>query len=49
MADKAINVEEQVEKLIGRGMDMDKGIDKAKEVLLDIGYYRLDFTGILLK
>lgn len=39
----AITVEDQIIKLIGRGMDMDLGEEKAKEVLLDIGYYRLGF------
>ena len=43
MGEKAITIEEQVQKLIGRGMVMDLGKDKAKEVLLDIGYYRLGF------
>jgi len=39
----AITVEEQVAKLVGRGMVMDLGGKKAKEILLDIGYYRLGF------
>ncbi len=43
MAKKAITVEEQIEKLKGRGMIMDMGEEKAKEILLDIGYYRLGF------
>lgn len=30
-------------KLVGRGMVMDLGENKAKEILLDIGYYRLGF------
>lgn len=39
----ATTVEDQVAKLVGRGMVMDLGEDKAKEILLDIGYYRLGF------
>ena len=42
MADKATTVEEQISQLEKRGMKLgDK--DKAKENLLDIGYYRLGF------
>ena len=42
MADKATTVEEQISQLAIRGMKLgDK--DKAKENLLDIGYYRLGF------
>lgn len=40
---KAITVEAQIQKLISRCMVMDLGEEKAKEILLDIGYYRLGF------
>ena len=43
MGNTAITIDQQIEKLIGRGMVMDLGIEKAKEILLDIGYYRLGF------
>nr|WP_321229668.1 Abi family protein [uncultured Psychroserpens sp.] len=43
MGGVAIDIDKQIEKLQGRGMDMDLGIEKAKEVLMDIGYYRLGF------
>ncbi len=43
MGEKATTVDDQIEKLVSRGMVMDLGIEKAKEVLLDIGYYRLGF------
>lgn len=43
MGKKATTVSQQIEKLKTRGMTMDWGDDKAKEVLLDIGYYRLGF------
>lgn len=44
MANKATTVEEQIELLRSRGMlIIDDEIDKAKEYLLDIGYYRLGF------
>jgi abortive infection bacteriophage resistance protein len=43
MAGKATSVEDQMEKLRKRGMDLDMGDDKIKEILLDIGYYRLGF------
>lgn len=43
MGKKATTVEEQIMKLVGRGMVMDLGENKAKEILLDIGYYRLGF------
>ena len=36
-------VDEQIKKLIERGMLLDQGEDKAKEILLDIGYFRLGF------
>ncbi len=39
----ATTVEEQIKILTDRGMVLDWGEDKAKEVLLDIGYYRLGF------
>ncbi len=39
----ATTIEEQIEKLAKRGMNFDCGIEKAKEHLLDIGYYRLGF------
>ena len=43
MGKKATTVEEQIEKLKSRNMVMDLGENKAKEILLDIGYYRLGF------
>lgn len=43
MEKKATTVDEQLEKLETRGLIMDWGDDKAKEILLDIGYYRLGF------
>jgi abortive infection bacteriophage resistance protein len=43
MANKATTINEQVEKLKSRGLIFDSGIEKVKEVLLDIGYYRLGF------
>lgn len=42
MGNKATTVEEQIEILLHRGMSI-QDIDKAKEILLDIGYYRLGF------
>lgn len=39
----ATNTIEQIEKLQKRGMDLDYDIPKVKEILLDIGYYRLGF------
>lgn len=39
---KATTIEEQIEKLLSRGMVIDD-IEKAKENLLDIGYFRLGF------
>lgn len=42
MADIATNIEEQIELLESRGMKIDDK-EKAKENLLDIGYYRLGF------
>ncbi len=45
MGSKATTVEEQIEKLSSRGMifENEAEIIKAKEILLDIGYYRLGF------
>ena len=42
MADKATTVEDQILLLKKRGMEIDNET-KAKEILLDIGYYRLGF------
>lgn len=39
---RALNIDEQIELLKSRGVIFDD-IEKAKEVLLDIGYYRLGF------
>lgn len=43
MGKKATTVEVQIEKLRSRGMDLDIDVEKIKEHLLDIGYYRLGF------
>lgn len=43
MGAKATTVDEQISILKSRGMIIDMDIDKAKEILLDIGYYRLGF------
>lgn len=43
MGNVATTVKEQIQKLAERGMDFDWGIEKAEEILLDIGYYRLGF------
>ncbi|WP_299326232.1 Abi family protein [uncultured Maribacter sp.] len=43
MGKKATTVEEQITTLKKRGMLFDCGEEKAKEILLDIGYYRLGF------
>ena len=43
MGAKATTVDEQVDILEGRGMVIDMDVEKAKEILLDIGYYRLGF------
>lgn len=43
MGNTATTVEQQIQKLKDRGMVMDWGENKAKEILLDIGYYRLGF------
>lgn len=42
MGRKAITLDEQIELLRSRGMIIDD-VEKAKEVLLDVGYYRLGF------
>lgn len=39
---KAINIDEQISLLEHRGMIFDNK-EKAKEILLDVGYYRLGF------
>lgn len=45
MGSKATTVEKQIQQLSDRGMVFEEngGIEKAKEILLDIGYYRLGF------
>lgn len=43
MGNVATTVEEQIDKLCSRGMIMDLDIVKVKEILLDIGHYRLGF------
>ncbi len=43
MGSKATTVDEQIKKLIDRGLIMDLGTEKAKQILLDIGYYRFGF------
>jgi abortive infection bacteriophage resistance protein len=45
MGSKATTVEQQIQKLSDRGMVFENPneIEKAKEILLDIGYYRLGF------
>ena len=40
---KATSINEQIKKLEDRGMILDEGYSKAKEELLDIGYFRLGF------
>ena len=42
MGDKAITIEEQIITLKTRGLVIENE-DKAKEILKDIGYYRLGF------
>lgn len=42
MGDKALTIDEQIEKLINRGLKIEDK-EKPKEILLDIGYYRLGF------
>lgn len=39
----ATSITQQIEKLEERGMVLDFPLDKIKEVLLDVGYYRLGF------
>ncbi len=43
MGKKATNTIKQIELLKSRGMILDYSNDKVKEILLDIGYYRLGF------
>ncbi|MCL9807573.1 Abi family protein [Flavobacterium amniphilum] len=43
MGNIATSIKEQIQKLKNRGMDLDLEEDKIKEILLDIGYYRLGF------
>lgn len=43
MADTVTSIENQIKKLLERGMVLDLEEDKIKEILLDIGYYRLGF------
>lgn len=43
MGRKATSIDRQIELLRERGMDLDLEDKKIKEVLLDIGYYRLGF------
>ena len=43
MVKKATTVDEQINLLLKRGMTIDCDIEKIKETLLDIGYYRLGF------
>lgn len=43
MGRKATRIEEQIEILSNRGLDFDLPAEKVKEILLDIGYYRLGF------
>ncbi|CAL2104590.1 Abi family protein [Tenacibaculum sp. 190130A14a] len=43
MSKKATTIEEQILTLKERGMIFDCGEEKAEEILLDIGYYRLGF------
>ena len=45
MGSKATTIDEQIQKLSDRGMVFEEkgGIEKAKEILLDVGYYRLGF------
>ena len=39
---RALNIDEQIERLKSNGMIFDNE-EKAKEILLDIGYYRFGF------
>jgi abortive infection bacteriophage resistance protein len=43
MGNIATNVEQQIKILTDRGLALDWSEDKTKEILLDIGYYRLGF------
>lgn len=43
MAGVATSIENQINKLRERGMVLDENENKIKEILLDIGYYRLGF------
>lgn len=43
MGNIATTIDQQIEKLEQRGMVLDWPVEKIKEVLLDIGYYRLGF------
>jgi abortive infection bacteriophage resistance protein len=43
MTKYATTVQEQLTLLKGRGMVFDYPLEKVKEILLDIGYYRLGF------
>ncbi len=43
MGNIATTIEQQIAKLKERGMVLDLPSEKIKEVLLDIGYYRLGF------
>jgi abortive infection bacteriophage resistance protein len=43
MGNKVTSIEDQITKLEKRGMVFDMGKEKASEILLDIGYYRLGF------
>lgn len=43
MGQKATTADQQIKLLESRGMTMDMSLTKVKEILLDIGYYRLGF------
>ena len=43
MGRKATRIEKQIEILKNRGMELDYSHEKVKEILYDIGYYRLGF------
>ena len=43
MGNIATRIEDQIKQLSERGMDLDLSEEKIKEILLDIGYYRLGF------
>ena len=47
MGQKAISIDKQIQLLRSRGMVINNE-DKAKEVLFDVGYFRLGFIGSLL-